>query len=164
MGKCKKKKRSDSVFQTFRKINVKKHHFKNNTRTQCWSIFHWQLDASLLNLRVNSHFFLIYTYPYFQSSPSFFLQNRLEFGLVFKMSLTELLLIEQLVKVESNSTAIYRIMRTGTVAFLGEGVGFKGPRTASQTSNIIRWPYSCSLFRKKENKYYFKRSKIPVFR
>lgn len=34
-------------------------------------------------------------------------------------------MIEQLVKVESNSTAIYRIMRTGTVAFLGEGVGFK---------------------------------------
>lgn len=73
-------------------------------------------------------------------------------------------MIEQLVKVESNSTAIYRIMRTGTVAFLGEGVGFKGPRTASQSSNIIRWPYSCSLLRKKENKYYFKRSKIPVFR
>lgn len=38
MGKCKKKKkkkRSDSVFQTFRKINVKKHYFKNNTRTHC---------------------------------------------------------------------------------------------------------------------------------
>lgn len=47
-------------------------------------------------------------------------------------------MIEQLVKVESNSTAIYRIMRTGIMAFLGEEVGVKGPRTASQTSNIIR--------------------------
>lgn len=82
MGKCKKKKRSDSVFQTFRKINVKKLYFKKQYKNsllidisltaRCTKK---ETFASLLNLRVNSHFFLIYTYPYFHPSPSWFVKR-----------------------------------------------------------------------------------------
>lgn len=52
-------------------------------------------------------------------------------------------------EVDSNSTTIYRILRTRTVAFLGGG-GFKGPETACQTGNIIRWLYNCNTFRKEK--------------
>lgn len=53
-------------------------------------------------------------------------------------------------EVDPNSTTIYRILRTRTVAFLGGGGGFKGPGTACQTGNIIRWLYNCNTFRKEK--------------